>query len=1478
MAESVKVAVRVRPFNQREKDRKSGCCIAMDGKNTTITDPESGEARTFTFDHSYWSHDKESANFATQDTVFKDLGQDVLENAWQGYNASLFAYGQTGSGKSFSMVGWGDERGIIPRVMEAMFERIGANKDTSTTFRVQASMLEIYNERVRDLFNPRLDKQGAGLKVRENPKTGPYVEDLSLNLVNSYAHIDALMEEGNKARTIGATNMNNTSSRAHTIFQITFTQTIVNRLLGRATDRVSRINLVDLAGSERADDTGAKGDRLKEACSINKSLSALGNCISALADQSSGKKKVFIPYRDSVLTWLLKESLGGNAKTIMIAAISPADINFEESLSTLRYADRAKQIKNKPTVNEDANQKMIAELKQEIERLRSQLTGGGAGPVKEVVKEVVVKDAEQERQLQAMRDQLLESEKLISELSMTYEEQLRKTQDVARQRQEVLKEAGIVQRDEAGVAIKTDVPRLVNLNEDAQLDGCLVYFLKPGITRVGKKDAKVPQQVVLAGLNVASEHCIFENTGAGVFLEPVEGKRIYLNGKLVKQREKITTGDRIILGTNHVFRFVNPDEAAKKKVARRASTAEGGAPESLEADDGVVDWAFAQRELAAAQGTLMTLGVDPAKAEAEKKEMEAKVKDMLEAQQKMAEEKAAAEKRMEDQKREAQKKMDELARMKAQRERMLQEQLKKEGKIQEMNAKMAELAKQVEAERAAAQAKLEEQARMMEEQQRLFEERQRELERSIAEKRAAADQLQQSAQKESMHISVLEERLFRLIPLVNEMNMVAEQMDKPVHFDIKLIAAVKGNAAAQDVKVRVTNLETAVSTLWDHDKFMNRVYLIREEFLTFQEGPEYHAPPPESDPFIDVIDEVPIGTAEVYLQSLFYLIDIDDTVPIVDYKGKHEGDLTIEIKFADERGQAREVKAPSFSDAFLGKRLDLLVRVKSARGIPLNASRGVFVRFKFAGREFRTEEAEKTTTAPEWVGASHVTVERVASDFVKWISTEALGFEVLGHVNALIQSTGTATRRGSVFPGGDMHSRRRASDVHTLRPNRHAHIGDMEGEKSGRSGRSGGVGASRAHLDVGSTKSIKGLDVSPDRAADRRRSVSEKLGALEQMKEMSARLVEMEAVLQEQRMLVTAAPRPDAELTRMVDEHGRQADRLAVEETQRRAAWTAAKTRLMSEPAVAELEGRHAEAQKQLEQAAGRLKEVEMTAGSQKAVLAELQKLTKERKERGEPDDPALAAKAKEAAGAQRKAEMERAMAKENEKQLAAAVAAAAQALAARRAAEAELGRLQGEVELCEAKRIAATSVSAVAQRVIAQNGAAQASVRTGFENVLKKFEGMLAMQREQAARLEAVFAATSEEGRAALKKAASAGSPQAARLEADLARARAEIAEKDAEIAKLRSKSMQAASLQDMQARLKEEEVKISERERLHERLVIENALRIAGKKFEFKSPTVGGDRRIAPATSAPSGAGAGADAGADADGMKGSKACVIQ
>uniref|UniRef100_A0A8C4IML1 plus-end-directed kinesin ATPase n=1 Tax=Dicentrarchus labrax TaxID=13489 RepID=A0A8C4IML1_DICLA len=608
---SVKVAVRVRPFNSREMSKDSKCIIQMQGNTTTISNPKAPKepAKTFSFDYSYWSHTTpEDPSFASQNLVYNDIGKEMLAHAFEGYNVCIFAYGQTGAGKSYTMMGKQEEgqEGIIPMLCEDLFEKINEdNNKEELSYSVEVSYMEIYCERVRDLLNP---KNKGNLRVREHPLLGPYVEDLSKLAVTSYTDIADLMDAGNKARTVAATNMNETSSRSHAVFTIVFTQKKHDSETDLSTEKVSKISLVDLAGSERADSTGAKGTRLKEGANINKSLTTLGKVISALAEVVSSKKKKktdFIPYRDSVLTWLLRENLGGNSRTAMVAALSPADINYDETLSTLRYADRAKNIKCNAVINEDPNNKLVRDLKDEVARLKELLRAQGLGDIldSEFCAITAVMLHFSSSVSYQHKSSLLNIKEYVlceGELSSNFVSFLSLQMFFLHYREALLAEMGVAIREDGGtlgVFSPKKTPHLVNLNEDPLMSECLLYYIKDGITRVGQADAERRQDIVLSGAHIKEEHCIFRsernaNGDVIVMLVPCEGSETYVNGKRVEDAIQLRSGNRIIMGKNHVFRFNHPEQAR----AEREKTPSAETPVEP------VDWTFAQRELLEKQG------------------------------------------------------------------------------------------------------------------------------------------------------------------------------------------------------------------------------------------------------------------------------------------------------------------------------------------------------------------------------------------------------------------------------------------------------------------------------------------------------------------------------------------------------------------------------------------------------------------------------------------------------------------------------------------------------------------------------------------------------------------------------------------------------------------------------------------------------------------------------------------------------------
>ncbi|KAM4607373.1 uncharacterized protein kif16bb isoform 3-T3 [Polymixia lowei] len=563
---SVRVAVRVRPLNKREKQFSSKVIIHMKGNTTSIhsikLSPNGGNGlkdrpKTFSYDFSYDSTDKGNPSFASQEKIFQDLGSDVLNAAFEGFNACVFAYGQTGTGKSYTMMGNTGDKGLIPRICEGLFCEISErNASDAVSFRTEVSYLEIYNERVQDLLQKKLTPaDGGGLRVREHPRDGPYVESLSKHVVRGYRDVEDLMTTGNGNRTTANTGMNDVSSRSHAIFTISFTQARFDATLPCET--LSKIHLVDLAGSERADTARTAGPRLKEGANINKSLVTLGSVISALADLSERgptakkKKQIFVPYRDSVLTWLLKDSLGGNSKTIMIATISPADVNYGETLSTLRYASRAKIIVNSPMVNEDSSVKLIRELQAEIARLQGLVEQPNQAPRGDTSSTLKVEE------------RLHQNEAKVLELTKEWTNKWRETQNILKEETLALRKEG------SGVVLDSQLPHLIGFDEDLLSTGIILYHLKEGRTLVGCDEASCPQDIVLHGPGVLNEHCVLENCAGTVGLIPQSGALCLVNGMEVTRPCQLTQGAIIQLGKRTIFRFNHPTEAAKLREKRK---------------------------------------------------------------------------------------------------------------------------------------------------------------------------------------------------------------------------------------------------------------------------------------------------------------------------------------------------------------------------------------------------------------------------------------------------------------------------------------------------------------------------------------------------------------------------------------------------------------------------------------------------------------------------------------------------------------------------------------------------------------------------------------------------------------------------------------------------------------------------------------------------------------------------------------------
>ncbi|XP_068608262.1 uncharacterized protein stard9 [Brachionichthys hirsutus] len=597
---NVKVAIRVRPLNAKENAEGGQLAVQVEDKFVKIQNVKVSiqgkerklDGRTdgavdsrekiqeFCFDYCYWSVDPADPRYASQEEVFQDLGVSVLSGASQGYNVCLFAYGQTGSGKTYTMTGAADSIGLTPRICQGLFRSDDAFAEGQNSSRVEISFLEIYNERVRDLLR-RGGQKRSSLRVREHPKKGPYVQDLSQHLVSDCKQAMDLLEEGVANRITAATHNHDASSRSHAIFTIQYTQAILDKNLPSET--VSKINLVDLAGSERADPNYCR-DRLTEGSNINKSLVTLGIVISALAQNSQmssscqsinsmasegdgstagssgsflsagGRRRCYIPYRDSALTWLLKDSLGGNSKTIMIATISPSASCYNETLSTLRYAARARNIVNKPRVNEDASVRLIRELREEIDRLKSMLLSF------QIIQRNPSLSLSDERD-GSLSDIVLQNELKVEQLTKDWSESWR-------HKRELLERYGVeINRDRAGFLIDSLQPHLVALDGDVLSTGVVFYHLREGVTHIGPQEQFSEPHIVLQG----GARCEIENRGGVVTLRPLPGCVCLLNDREVPEPCRLAQGTVITLGGVHKFRFNHPAEAAVLRERRRVS-------------------------------------------------------------------------------------------------------------------------------------------------------------------------------------------------------------------------------------------------------------------------------------------------------------------------------------------------------------------------------------------------------------------------------------------------------------------------------------------------------------------------------------------------------------------------------------------------------------------------------------------------------------------------------------------------------------------------------------------------------------------------------------------------------------------------------------------------------------------------------------------------------------------------------------------
>ncbi|XP_048373180.1 kinesin-like protein KIF13B isoform X2 [Sphaerodactylus townsendi] len=840
------------------------------------------------------------------------------------------------------MMGTADQPGLIPRLCSTLFERAQKEENEEQSFKVEVSFMEIYNEKVRDLLDPKGSRQS--LKVREHSVYGPYVDGLSKLAVASYKDIESLMSEGNKSRTVAATNMNEESSRSHAVFKIILTHTLYDVKSGTSGEKVGKLSLVDLAGSERATKTGAAGDRLKEGSNINKSLTTLGLVISALADQAAGKNRnKFVPYRDSVLTWLLKDSLGGNSKTAMVATISPAADNYDETLSTLRYADRAKNIVNHAVVNEDPNARIIRELREEVEKLREQLTKAEA-----------MKSPE-------LKDRLEESEKLIQEMTVTWEEKLRKTEEIAQERQKQLESLGISLQS-SGIKVGDNKCFLVNLNADPALNELLVYYLKEH-TLIGSDNS---QDIQLCGMGILPEHCIIDITLDGqVMLTPKKNTRTFVNGTAVTGPTQLHHGDRILWGNNHFFRLNLPKKKKNAEAEDEDNSMKGSnSSEQLDLDgdsssevSSEINFSY---EYAQMEVTMKALGGnDPMQS----------ILQSLEQQH-------------EEEKRSA-----------LERQRLMYEH------------ELEQLRRRLSPEKQHFRAMDRFSCHSPNAQQRL---------RQWAEERE--EMLNHSLRK-------LREQIVKANLYVREASFIAEEVDKRTEYKVtlqipasSLNANRKRGAVLSEPAIQVRRKGKG-KQIWSLEKLENRLVDMRDFYQESKDCEEddtgMRSYVRRADPFYDEQENHSlIGVANVFLESLSRDVKLQYAVPIINQKGEVAGRLHVEVMCVSGETGERIAGGDDSMDAsaendLQEQKMVCMIKILQATGLPQHLSNFVFCKYSF------WDQLEPVTVAPEVdPSLSPVCKEprgmvvfdhcnefsvNVTEDFQDYLSDGALAIEVYGH-------------------------------------------------------------------------------------------------------------------------------------------------------------------------------------------------------------------------------------------------------------------------------------------------------------------------------------------------------------------------------------------------------------------------------------------------------------------------------------------------
>eukprot|EP00794_Sanderia_malayensis_P015636 gene15636-17214_t len=858
---SVHVAVRVRPFSEREKDNPDVYCVVEMYDTSTCITESNGHSHQFTFDMSYWSFDAKDPTHCDQGSVYRSSAQPLLDGVLQGCNTCLFAYGQTGSGKSYSMMGYHDsDVGIIPRFCEELFEKI--NETCNVKFAVEISFFEIYNERIRDLLSYGNENKKQ-LRVREHPEHGPYVQDLSMFTVKCYSDIETWLAVGNQNRATAATGMNDKSSRSHSVFTINLRQTQDDIFEGSDTQlcRSSKVNLIDLAGSEKASyinneqNQEQANNRLKEGSCINKSLHTLGKVISLLSEQQTGsKKRIFVPYRESVLTWLLKESLGGNSRTAMIATISPANIHSCRNIEHFKiydegeglysrigqYASQARNIVNQVRVNEDSNSKLIRELLSEIERLKS------------LQQNPCQKDNDAS-EIEILRRKLKDTTVLLTESTRAWDDKPKVSESKQKEEAERLRRSGVA------FNVDNTLPNLVNLNEDPMLSEVLVYTLKEGITTFGNSQSEQDTDIKLDGPLVADYHCHITYELKQVRITPIGDALTFVNGEQISANFLLRHGDRIVIGGTHFFGFNQPcNSKSNKREARKKW-------------DGLTlkDFEFAKKELTTQQNAKLEAELEESQVKAQQQRLvdlitnvtassekqiylqKQEHKEEISNLQKLLEETENKKKLAEENQQIAE---DQIMELKSEKDKLFKEILLSRQKFQDETKTAKEVLEETKENQLDIITELESEKRRI-------EDNVRRLKTKKVQREVVRNEIRSALSSVNTNDTEKKRDLLKIALLLREANKVSEKLGKCIIFSRDDI--LEGDKV--EIRVRLNDTKLGKTTLWSLEKFEYMVGKMRELYQTngmLEEGSEDPFCNPDDDWVEDFMLDSPTASEE----------------------------------------------------------------------------------------------------------------------------------------------------------------------------------------------------------------------------------------------------------------------------------------------------------------------------------------------------------------------------------------------------------------------------------------------------------------------------------------------------------------------------------------------------------------------------------------------------------------------------------------